>query len=214
METVRAGGPQPPVGSADWWAAWQERQARRRPRADGLTIERVVAAAATIVDNEGLTALTVRRIAESLGTGSATLYRHVASREELLELVLDQVIGEVELPPAELPGRRRCELLSTELRRVLLRHAALVPVVATSRLQGPNATDRAVHGLRNLVDAGFDQPVALQGYLGLLHFVIGSVFFEANRSEDIRHHPHDPDEVFAFGLKAFLDGMEAEHLAR
>jgi AcrR family transcriptional regulator len=53
---------------------------RRRPRVDGLTIERVVDEALALVDSEGLDALTVRGLAARFDTSSATLYRHVASR--------------------------------------------------------------------------------------------------------------------------------------
>src|SRR5436853_107267 len=63
------------------------RLARRRPRSEGLTIERIIDEALALVDEEGLDALTVRRLATRLDTGSATLYRHVASRTELLVLM-------------------------------------------------------------------------------------------------------------------------------
>lgn len=74
---------------------------RRAPRERALSRETIAAAALAVVDAEGLDAMTMRRVAEELGTGAASLYAHVSGKEELVELVIDRVLGEVELPPAE-----------------------------------------------------------------------------------------------------------------
>jgi AcrR family transcriptional regulator len=71
---------------------------RRAPRERTLSREAITAAALAIVDAEGLDAMTMRRVAESLGTSAASLYAPVAGKEELLELVIDRVIGEVQVP--------------------------------------------------------------------------------------------------------------------
>jgi AcrR family transcriptional regulator len=210
-------------GGARWWQERQARLARRRPRTDGLTIERIIEVAVAIVDEEGLEALTVRRLAARLDTGSATLYRHVASRAELLVLLIDHVLGEVHLPPASMAPRARVEHLAAELRRVLLRHPNLVPALRASPLLGPNAVTGADNGLANLIDAGYPPEVAVPACLALIDYVLGSVFFDSGRA-----HPAEPDPfadstlhldprdlaaltgegVFAFGLRVFLDGLE------
>jgi AcrR family transcriptional regulator len=216
------------VGSVAWWRLWQLRQARRRPRADGLTVERIIAAALAIVDAEGLDALTVRRIADRFGTGSATLYRHVTSREELLELLVDHVIGEVRPPPPELGWRSKVELLSGELRRVLMEHANLVPALATSPLLGPNAQRGADNGLASLLEAGYTPDIAVLAYRALLDYVLGTVFFDTSRvgrggppdrdglddaAPTLRAHEQtiaaaSSEAVFRFGLRALLDGID------
>lgn len=73
--------------------------ARRAPRERALSREAIAQAALRIVDAEGLDAMTMRRVGQELGTGAASLYAHVAGKEELLELVIDRVIGEVQFPP-------------------------------------------------------------------------------------------------------------------
>ncbi|CAN5900073.1 hypothetical protein BH23ACT2_BH23ACT2_06030 [soil metagenome] len=223
------------VGSARWWLDRRDRSSRRRPRADGLTTDRIVEAALHVVDHEGLDALTVRRLAEHLSTGSASLYRHVASRDELLVLLVDHVLGDVVLPSPTRPGRAKVEWLSGELRRVLMDHANLVPALTASPLLGPNAMRGAENGLANLLDAGFAQTAAVPAYLVLVDYVLGTVFFDtssagrgpagastsadliavlpaeafptlrANQAEFARP---SVDEVFAFGLTTFLDGLE------
>lgn len=225
-----------PPGSAAWWGERRARDARRRPRADGLSIERIVDAAVALVDAEGLGALTVRRLATDLCTGSASLYRHVASREELLVLMVDHVLGEIRLPDPALPARRRVELLAGELRRVLMGHAELLPALTAAPLLGPNAMIGAEQGLADLLDAGFDAAAAVPAYLALIDFVLGTVYFDtssARRSVDRRGHaevvealPEDRefdtlrtheaaissssvDDVFEFGITTFLEGLEA-----
>jgi AcrR family transcriptional regulator len=80
-----------------------------RPRLDGrhrqpprrrtaLTASAIVDAALEVLDAEGVTGLSMRRVAERLGTGPASLYAHVSSKDELLELVYDELIGRVPLP--------------------------------------------------------------------------------------------------------------------
>lgn len=225
----------PTVGSLGWWAAHEERLRRRRPRADGLTIEMLIEAALDIVDAHGLDALTMRRLADGLSTGSASLYRHVASRDELVVLVIDHVIGEVALPPEDLAGRTRVEWLAHELRRVLLAHPELLGSLTLSPLVGPNARRGSQTALESLLDAGFSAEIAVPAYLALIDYVIGSVSFDlAGRvrrgdgpsgspspTDDRRPARHwsatssdgtmdapTSDEVFGFGLRAFLDGLE------
>jgi hypothetical protein len=64
------------------------------PTPRGLVIERICAAAPAILDRDGPRELIMRRLAEELGTGPASIYRHVAGREELLVEMVDQVRGE------------------------------------------------------------------------------------------------------------------------
>ncbi|MCC5950713.1 MAG: TetR/AcrR family transcriptional regulator C-terminal domain-containing protein [Acidimicrobiia bacterium] len=226
-------------GSPTWWLERQAREARRRPRADGLSTERIVDAALALVDAEGLDALTVRRLAEELHTGSASLYRHVASRDELLVLLVDHVLGEVRHPPDGTDGRATVEVLSNELRRVLMDHHNLVPALTVSPLFGPNALLGTERGLAGLLDAGFPPDVAVPAYLALVDFVLGTVFFDTSSTGQVsgltherhellaafpadafallRARPDDVslpsvDDVFAFGLATFLDGLEHRFL--
>ncbi|MFI6515940.1 TetR/AcrR family transcriptional regulator C-terminal domain-containing protein [Spirillospora sp. NPDC050679] len=81
----------------------------RRPRRSApprrrLTADLIVTTALAVLDAEGLDAVSMRRVAQELGTGPASLYAHVANKDELLELMLDRVAGEVPLPEPD-PGR-------------------------------------------------------------------------------------------------------------
>ncbi len=204
------------VGSATWWEERRERAGRRRPRQDGLTSEGIVDAAVRLVDDEGLSALTVRRLAEDLGTGSASLYRHVSSREELLVLMVDRVIGEVVLPGDDLPGRAGVVHLASELRRVLLDHHELLPALTAAPLLGPNALRGVEVGLRCMVDAGYEDADAVPAVLALIDFVLGTVYFDTSSAgRSFAEGEGGPggsapaaEQVFAFGVDTFLAGLE------
>jgi AcrR family transcriptional regulator len=74
-------------------------------------VEQVVAAAIEVLDEGGVAGLSMRKVAERLGTGAATLYAYVSGRDELLELVFDELIGSVLLPDPD-PERWREQLMA------------------------------------------------------------------------------------------------------
>ena len=83
----------------------------------------IVAAAIEVLDEAGYAGLTMRRVAERLGTGAASLYAHVSGREELLELVFDALVGQVKLEEPD-PARWREQVyrLLRDLRDILASH--------------------------------------------------------------------------------------------
>jgi AcrR family transcriptional regulator len=98
----------------------QSRQATRRP---GLTVEQIVAAAISILDEGGIAGLSMRKVADRLDTGAATLYAYVSGRDELLELVFDELVGSVPVPEPD-PERWRAQLIKMmqDLHAVLVSH--------------------------------------------------------------------------------------------
>jgi AcrR family transcriptional regulator len=85
--TVRDDLPAPP-----WAPQPRGRAARDKPQ---LSREAIVEAAVRIVDAEGIDALSMRRVAQEFGTGAASLYAYVANKDELMELLVDWVMGQV-----------------------------------------------------------------------------------------------------------------------
>jgi AcrR family transcriptional regulator len=67
----------------------------------GLSRQRVVVEAVRLADREGVDGLSMRRLAGALGAGAMSLYYYVASKEELLDAMIDVVFEEIELPPEE-----------------------------------------------------------------------------------------------------------------
>lgn len=203
--TRGAGGrrrPLPP-GTPQWWAT-RAVPVRQRRRSDGLDRERIVRTAIAMVDRGGLEDLSMRRLADELGTGTATLYRHLPSREVILVEALDLILGEVgdALPASRRGWRGEIETVAGALRATLLRHPALTPLFASSRaLNGPNALAGRERILAILRRAGLDAATTVAAYLALIHYVVGFAFTEAG--DRTRVGDPAPDE-----LRRFYAGLD------
>ncbi|MFF4344516.1 TetR/AcrR family transcriptional regulator [Kitasatospora sp. NPDC001540] len=92
----------------------------RQPLSRSLIVETAV----RVLDAEGLSGVTMRRVAQELGTGPASLYAHVSNKEELFELVLERVVSEIRLPPRPEPERWKEQITEVcfEAQRVLTSH--------------------------------------------------------------------------------------------
>jgi AcrR family transcriptional regulator len=120
------------------WQRLPDRKARRRR--EPISRDAIVAAAVRLLDREGLAALSMRRLAEELGTGAASLYWHVGSKDGLLDLVLDQVIGESEVPePDAAHWKEQLKEVARAQRRISLRHPYIVRISIGRIPMGPNA---------------------------------------------------------------------------
>lgn len=89
--------------------AWRAREDRRRPPRAPLTREAIVKAATAVMERDGMDALSMRRVADELETGPASLYWHVRNKGELLQLVYERLTEEIPLPPPD-PSRWRQQL--------------------------------------------------------------------------------------------------------
>ena len=164
-------------GSARWW---RDRYLQRlRARGRGLNMEQICQAALKIVDEDGLHELTMRRLADELGTGPTSLYRHVSSRDDLLVEVADLVLAELDAPDPGLHWREALEHLAHDLRRVLVGHRGLVVVSSNAPLLGPNAM-RIRELFWSVMDRdGCEAEFAVQTYSAVMHFVVCSAIFGA-----------------------------------
>jgi AcrR family transcriptional regulator len=127
----------------------------RTPRRPLLSKEAIVDAAVRVLDGEGLDAMTMRRVGQELDTGGASLYAHVANKEELLELVIDRVIGELVLPSAPDGGRWKEQVkeIVRSMRAVLAAHRDVARACLARIPLGPNAL-RGSEALIGVMRAG------------------------------------------------------------
>ena len=101
----------------------------------------VTAAAIALADREGLTAVTMRRVAAELGTGPASLYRYVDGRDDLLDLMTDEVAAGYQLPAPGGPWLPGLLEVCRQGRELMLRHGWLPELVLTRSALGPHGTD-------------------------------------------------------------------------
>ncbi|WP_276611666.1 TetR/AcrR family transcriptional regulator [Cryptosporangium phraense] len=223
----------PRPGSAGWWRDRRAARAKRRNRPGGLTMDQITKTALVIVDEEGLAALTMRRLADALGTGAASLYRHVANREELLVEVVDHVLGDVEFAELKPTWREDFGTVAHNLRAALLHHPHLLPVVLRTPLLGPNALRGREASLRRILDFGFSRADAQPIYTVLVSTVLGQAVFAAHdRPEPLRPEvyrdqsaddyptvaaladettPQTSSALFSLMIDIMLDGIAARY---
>ncbi len=180
------------------WQRAPDRPARRRR--EPISREAIVTAAIGLMDREGLAALSMRRLAEELGTGAASLYWHVGSKDGLLDLVMDQIIGEGQVPDPDPPRwPEQLKQVARDQRRAILRHPWLVRVSIGRIPMGPNALRYSERILAILRAGGLPPQLAVQGYLLLIATVNGFTIDETgvgDRPDDVEKPlPIDPEDL-------------------
>lgn len=129
---------------------------RPSPRRTPLTVARVIDAAVSLADAEGIDALTVRRLADVLGVHPTSLYNHVASKEALLGGVIDRLFEEASLPDRVDGWEQWVTSLAEGLRRVAQAHPGAVLALTRVPSTGPRALAQTELALDAFRRAGFD----------------------------------------------------------
>ncbi|MBO4260023.1 TetR/AcrR family transcriptional regulator [Streptomyces griseorubiginosus] len=129
------------------------RSRRERPAKPALTREGIIAAAVAILRAEGLGKVTMRRLAQELDTGPASLYVYVRNTAELHAAVLDELLGTVRPAPAGGDWRERLERVLTAYTAMLFEHPTLARSALTARPSGPHYLN-LIETLLTLLDEG------------------------------------------------------------
>jgi AcrR family transcriptional regulator len=175
-------GPGPEAGSAQWWLRRAELDRRRRPRAGGLSTERIIGAALDVLREGGLDALTVRAVADRLGTSNASLYRHIASRDELIALIGDHVMGDIRIERTGLGWRADIEALMGEMRRVVLSQPLPETVGRNLHGYGPNMLRLINAAVAVFSSTGLGRKESVYTVIAMIEMVAGSATIQRSRS--------------------------------
>ncbi|TVU58115.1 TetR family transcriptional regulator [Paenarthrobacter nitroguajacolicus] len=122
----------------------------------------IATAALRIADQEGLAAVSIRRVAASVGAGAASLYRYVKSHDELVELMMDTVSGEYHLEPGTGGPLEQLLDLAHQGRGIMQRHPWLAPLLLTRPSMGPNSLRYLEAALTTLESVDLPGPAKLQ----------------------------------------------------
>jgi AcrR family transcriptional regulator len=163
-----------------------------RPKRQALSVERIVDASVAIADTEGLDALSMRRVAAELSTGTTSLYRYVDSRDDLLDLMADAV-QKYHVP---LTGNWRADLeaYAHHERKLWLRHPWLAPLLATRPSLGPNWLRGLEHALTAAAPLTTDIAEAGSAVGLIRDYVRGAVMRELAEKETQRRTGQTEDE--------------------
>jgi AcrR family transcriptional regulator len=192
------------------WQRVPERSASRRR--DPLTREAIVSAAVRVLDRDGLDGFSMRRVAEELDTGAASLYWHVGSKDGLLDLILEEVIAEqVDEIPEPNPKRWQEQIkeVARTMRRTILGHRDIVQISIGRIPMGPNALRLSERVLAILRAGGVPDDLAVQSYLLLISAVNGFTMDETGFDEEAPPSAPAPEEAGQM-VVGYLESLPAD----
>jgi TetR/AcrR family tetracycline transcriptional repressor len=226
--TTTSGAPATAGRSPSLWFGAPTDDPDRRYR---LTRERVVEEALAIIAHDGAQALTMRRLAARLGVVPGALYHHVRNKQQLQDLLLDNVLAEVDihLNPS-LAWTEQLKVLAHRLRQVLEDHPGVAGILKTRDPLGPHSLALAEAFLGPLQTAGFGDREAGLAFFLLLDYTIGfavstpatSVNAQRLRDHAIRSQLHQffrslpPDRfpaLVALGEHVWIDNRDERFTA-
>lgn len=174
-----------------------EQPGARGPRR-GLTLDQILDAAVAVADAEGYAALSMNRVAKQLGFTAMSLYRYVDSKNTLIDLLMDRVVGEPPAIAAGTPWRQGLEQwASAEFERIG-RHPWWVDIPLNRPPMGPNNMAWLDAGLRLLGETAVPEPIKLQLVMNLSMFVMG-------KRRAVRDLQTEEDGDFASVMARVLD---------
>ena len=138
-----------------------------------LSRDRVLRAAAAFADENGIETLLMRKLAHAVGVEAMSLYNHVASKEDLLDGMIDLVFSEIELPSAAGGWRRAMRQRAISVRTVLARHRWAIGLMESRTSPGPATLRHHDAVLGCLRNAGFSLEQAAHAYAALDSYIYG-----------------------------------------
>lgn len=200
----------------------------------GLSHERILDAALALLNRDGLDSFSMRRLADSLGVGTMTIYGYFRTKDQLLDALVDHAAGAMPAARAEGPWREQVRELVLAVRRTHLLHPAIVELRLRRPLLSTGALDLSEAGMRILREAGFSRRDAARAYRSLFIYTFGFAAFGpqggglAERDQtreaiaalpeerypvltEVAHEAAESmadERVFEFGLDRLLDGLE------
>ena len=200
----------------------------------GLSRETIVEAADALLAEQGLPGLTMRAVAERLGTGTMTLYGYFRGKDELLDAVIDAKTDALEIPRSSGRWKPRLRRLMIALHGQLVEHPFLLELRLRRPLASPGAMRWTEVGLAALEEAGLSRAEAVLAFRSLFLYTFGHATFQPREPDQgvrAAHaallalspdtHPRvtaaaadlagtlTGDEAYEYGLDRILDGIQA-----
>jgi AcrR family transcriptional regulator len=179
MRSDPATGSEPPL-------IWlREEPSSRNP---GHSRDRIAAVAVEIADEDGFEAVSMRRVAERLGAGTMTLYHYDASKEELVTLMINRVMGEILVPDGELPSgwRAATAAIAKSSLEALRRHRWMLHRLGDGR-PTPNGMRHFEQSLQAMSEvSGLGRKQKFEVIVLVDEYVFGFAIREAQESDDER----------------------------
>jgi AcrR family transcriptional regulator len=212
---------------------WRKRGDPSRAERKPLTRDAIVDAALRLLERDGLQGLSMRRLAQELGSGAASLYWHVGDKEELLALMLDRIVGEAEVVEPRETWQETVKESLRATRRLLNKRRDAAQISLGRVPAGPNSLPVMERTLAILAAAGLSAKV-ISYAADMFALYVGGFAFEESLPQDrdpqaigeyFRSLPADrfptlaglagdlveggADERFEFAIDLLVRGLEA-----
>jgi AcrR family transcriptional regulator len=177
----------------------------------------VLVGAIAVADEVGVDSLTMRRLGRHLGVEAMSIYKHVADKDEILNGIVDVVIGEIDLPAADANWRAAMRERATSARRVLVSHPWAVGMMESRATLGPASLTYVDAVIGSLRAGGFSNAMAAHAFLLLDSYIYGFVVQEMSMSfgtaEETAAQAGATLEALPTDQYPHLADMAAEHFA-
>lgn len=172
----------------------------------------ILRASLDLADERGLAAVTMQAVADSLGVTPMALYRHIRDKADLLDAVVESLLGEFELPDRRVPWRERLSALARAARESARRHPAVFPLLLQRSATTPGSRRVREVIYDALRDAGVPQAEVPRAERLLSTFVMGFAVSEAAGRFVAR--AADVEADFAYAQKLAFDAIERAYAPR
>jgi len=209
----------------------------KEPR-DTLNRERVLRAAMDLADESGIDSVTMRELGRRLHVEAASLYNHIAGKDDLLGGMADLAISEIDVPLEDVGWKAAMRRRALSERELFARHGWAARLIDSRDRRGPISLSYVDSALGLLIRAGFTPVVAADALLVLDSYIYGferqrstasledgldgteaareilaaipdgAYPFAARVAAEYAANPFDQEAAFAFGLDLILDGLE------
>lgn len=139
-----------------------------------LSVEAIIAEARAIADVDGLESVSMRVLADRLGCTPRALYRHVAGKDEVLELLADSALGDIPDARTDVAWQESLLDFFVAMREKLVASPAVATIVAQQAVAGPQFHRHANHLVGMLLHAGFDADTAADAVVALAYYTLGA----------------------------------------
>ncbi|TYQ23414.1 TetR family transcriptional regulator [Pseudanabaena sp. UWO311] len=145
-----------------------------------LSRERILRAAIRLADDGGIESLSMRKLAQELGVKAMSLYNHVADKDDLLDGIVDIVVGEIEVPVLDIDWKTAMRRRATSAHEILLRHPWAAIALMSRMNVGPAMLRYIDATLGCLREAGFSFEMADHAWNAIDSHIYGFTLQELN----------------------------------
>ncbi|MER5885930.1 TetR/AcrR family transcriptional regulator [Streptomyces sp. NPDC001941] len=192
------------AGRTSVWLQGKAPRGRRAEQPSGLDLARITEVTVRLLDAEGLARFSMRKLAAELNVTAMSVYWYVDTKDDLLELALDRVHGQMVLPDPDSGADWRVRLreLATAYRSLIVSHPWVSPLTGTFLNIGPQALEFARATQALLADTGLPLPVRSGALASLMQFVYGFGTIEGHFRQRCAAAGKTQDEYVEYAMGA------------